>query len=97
MEVVCLRVNARVAIMMSDVVGSETRNVSGDRHDRMPISSHLFCYDGLSGWNEHLASDSEAIVKAENHSDDRSIRDLQVASVEHFRLGSRLADSLIIE
>ncbi|CAL8467572.1 g7110 [Coccomyxa elongata] len=38
------------------------------------------------GWNEKLASDSEAAVKAErHHNDDESIEELQKKSVHHIR------------
>lgn len=38
------------------------------------------------GWNEKLASDSEAAVKAErHHDDDESIEELQKKSVHHIR------------
>ena len=37
---------------------------------------------GSEGWNEHMASDSEAAVKAEKHAPD-SVEDMQKLSVAH--------------
>lgn len=87
----------RVASMMSAVIGSETRNASGDRHSHVSPDEHMLCVQGLSGWIEHQASDSEAIVKAENHSEPMSIDELQATSVEHFRVGYRSSNTLSFE
>lgn len=39
---------------------------------------------GMHGWIEHHASDSEAIVKAENQSIPQTIHELQASSAAHF-------------
>lgn len=71
------------------ICGSETRNVSGDRHSQIPSDNHPCFFghlvQGMEGWVEHHASDSEAIVKAENHSIDQTLEQLQVSSAEYFK------------
>lgn len=78
------------------ICGSETRNVSGDRHTLVPTDNHVFCghlATGLHGWIEHHASDSESIVKAENHSISQTLSEMQETCAEHF-LQARKNDTL---
>lgn len=82
-----LRSVTRLTDSMPFILGSETRNVSGDRHSHVPFDHHIFCghlVTGMIGWIEHHASDSEAIVKAENQSIVQTIPELQASTVEHF-------------
>lgn len=70
------------------IFGSETRNVTGDRHSQVPLE-HRDVFIGylkkeLHGWIEHHASDSEAIVKAENHAIEQTIAQLQSATTAFF-------------
>lgn len=74
-------------------MGSESRNASGDRHSQVQLDHHEFCghlVPGMHGWIEHHASDSEAIVKAENHSVVHTIQELQVLSAAHFSSSKHL-------
>lgn len=50
------------------------RNLKGEVKSSIP-NAH--------GWNEKLASDSEAAVKAERHADGKSIEELQAQTAEH--------------
>lgn len=80
------------------ILGSETHNVSGDRHSDVPMDTatyqgHLVA--GTQGWIEQQASDSEAIVKAENHSITQTILELQITSAAHFKPHHRTARAVI--
>ena len=56
------------------------QNLKGDAAKGSKQSNkHL---PGADGWNENLASDSEAAVKAEKHAPE-SVEDMQKLSVEH--------------
>lgn len=69
------------------IFGSETRNVSGDRHSSVPTGQNLFAnhlVSGMNGWIEHHASDSEAILVAEKHTVTQTIPELQASSACFF-------------
>ena len=45
----------------------------------------------VEGWSERLASDSEAVVKAERESRDRPLKTLQEESVEFLHVRSSIS------
>lgn len=84
-------------IKRSLIFGSETRNVTGDRHSQVPLE-HCdmfvgYLEQGLRGWIEHHASDSEAIVKAEKHAIEQTLAQLQIASTTYFSPSTTSANS----
>lgn len=68
---------------------------SGMRFITNRVCSEPSLYSDLVGWDEKDASDSEAIIKAENHSVIQTIPALQAASVNTFLMNNSKSATMV--